>query len=97
MKLEKLSRNKKLVLGIIFDLIGMITFIDIIWAPVSGYLMSKMYSGRKGRIAGILSFVEEILPGFDVIPSFTIMWFLTYVFKKDQDKEPIPIKVRSDN
>ncbi|MGC1631082.1 MAG: hypothetical protein WA749_03115 [Gelidibacter sp.] len=80
MKLENLSKNKKLILGIIFDFIGMITFIDIIWAPVSGLLMSKMYAGRKGRVAGIISFIEEILPGFDIIPSFTIMWFYTYVF-----------------
>ncbi len=85
MKLDNLSRHNKLVLGIVFDAIGMVTFIDIIWAPVSAYLMSKMYKGRKGKIAGALSFVEEILPGFDIIPSFTIMWFLTYVFSK-QDK-----------
>ena len=82
MKLENLSKNKKLVLGIVFDLIGMVTFIDIIWAPISGLLMSKMYVGRKGKIAGIFSFIEEILPGFDIIPSFTIMWFYTYVFSK---------------
>lgn len=82
MKLENLSKNKKLVLGIVFDLIGMITFIDIVWAPVSGLIMSKMYTGRKGKIAGVFSFIEEILPGFDIIPSFTIMWFYTYVFSK---------------
>lgn len=95
MKLENLSKYKKLALGIVFDLIGMITFIDILWAPISGYLMSKMYSGRKGKIAGILSFVEEILPGFDVIPSFTIMWLLTYVFRKEEKKELREIRIRS--
>ena len=82
MKLENLSKNKKLVLGIVFDVIGMITFIDIIWAPVSGILMSNLYAGRKGKVAGIFSFIEEILPGFDIIPSFTIMWCYTYVFSK---------------
>lgn len=84
MNLDNLSKNKKLALSILFDVIGMITFIDIIWAPVSGYLMTKMYRGRKGKIAGIFSFVEEILPGIDFIPSFTIMWFLTYVFQKEK-------------
>lgn len=84
MNLENLSKNKKLALSILFDVIGMITFIDIIWAPVSAYLISKMYSGRKGKIAGIFSFIEEILPGFDIIPSFTIMWLLTYVFQKEE-------------
>lgn len=82
MNLNSLSKNKKLVLGIILDVIGMVTFIDIIWAPVSGLLMSKMYAGRKGKVAGIFSFIEEILPGFDIIPSFTIMWFYTYVLSR---------------
>ncbi len=90
MNLENLSKSKKLVMGIVFDAIGMITFIDIIWAPVSGFLMTRMYSGRKGRVAGIFSFIEEILPGFDIIPSFTIMWFYTYVFSK----QPKAIEVK---
>ncbi|MGJ8593590.1 MAG: hypothetical protein ACSHXF_13645 [Aquaticitalea sp.] len=84
MKLENLSKNKKLILSIILDVIGMITFIDIIWAPVSAYVMTKMYSGRKGKVAGVFSFIEEILPGLDFIPSFTIMWFITYVFQKEE-------------
>lgn len=84
MKLENLSRNKKLVLSILFDMIGMVTFLDIVWAPLSAYIMSKMYSGRKGKVAGIFSFIEEILPGLDFVPSFTIMWFITYVFQKEE-------------
>lgn len=90
MTLNNLSKNKKLVLGIFLDFIGMVTFIDIIWAPISALLMSKMYAGRKGKVASIFSFVEEILPGFDIIPSFTIMWFYTYVFSK----KPKVIEVR---
>ncbi|MFK2820220.1 hypothetical protein U0L90_08835 [Flavobacteriaceae sp. LMIT009] len=80
MKLEKLSKNEKLLLGIVFDLIGIITFIDIVWAPLSGYLMTKMYQGKSGKVAGIVTFIEELVPGLDIIPSFTIMWFYTYVF-----------------
>ena len=64
-------------------MIGFITFIDIIWAPLSGYLMAKMYKGKKGKIAGVISFLEEIIPGLDVIPTFTIMWLVTYVFCKE--------------
>ena len=63
MKLENLSKYKKLVLSIVFDMIGFITFIDIIWAPLSGYLMAKMYKGKKGKIAGVISFLEEIIQG----------------------------------
>ena len=83
MKLENLSKTKKLVLGVLFDIIGMITIIDIIWAPVSGYLMTRMYKGKLGKIAGIITFIEEIIPGLDLIPSFTIMWFYTFVFNSE--------------
>lgn len=86
MNLENLSKYKKLGLSLVFDAIGMLTFIDIIWAPASGYLMSKMYKGTKGKIAGAVSFIEEIIPGFDIIPTFTIMWFLTYVFQKEEEE-----------
>lgn len=84
MNLNALSKTQKLLLGILFDVIGMITFFDIFWAPASAYLMSKMYKGTRGKVAGVFSFIEEILPGFDFIPSFTIMWLLTYVFQNDQ-------------
>jgi len=87
MNLENLSKYKKLVLSLVFDVIGMLTIFDIIWAPASGYLMSKMYKGTKGKIAGIFSFIEEIIiPGFDIIPTFTIMWCLTYVFEKQEEE-----------
>ena len=84
MTLQNLSKYKKLVLSIIFDIIGFITFIDLIWAPLSGYLMTKMYKGKKGKIAGVISFLEEIIPGLDIIPTFTIMWLITYVFSKEE-------------
>jgi hypothetical protein len=84
MKLENLSKYKKLALGIVFDIIGFITFIDIVWAPLSGYLISKMYKGTRGKVAGVISFLEEIIPGLDIIPTFTIMWFITYVFSKEE-------------
>jgi hypothetical protein len=84
MTLENLSKYKLLALSIIFDIIGFITFIDIIWAPLSGYLMTKLYKGNRGKIAGVISFLEEIIPGFDIIPTFTIMWLVTYVFSKEE-------------
>ncbi len=77
-----MGKYKKLALSIVLDLIGLITIFDIIWAPLSGFIMTRLYPGKKGKIAGIISFVEEILPGLDIIPTFTIMWFYTYVFSK---------------
>jgi len=77
-----------LALSIIFDAIGFITFVDIIWAPLSAYLMTKMYKGQTGKIAGTISFIEEIIPGLDIIPTFTITWFYVYVIKSE-NKETI--------
>lgn len=82
----------KLGLGIIFDAIGYVSFLipgigefsDIIWAPIAAWLMTKLYKGKAGRIGAIFTFIEEALPGFDIIPSFTIMWMYTYVFKTQE-------------
>ena len=85
-----MNKYKILALSILFDGIGMLSFIipgigefsDIVWAPISGWLMTELYKGKAGRIAGVISFVEEALPGFDVIPTFTLMWVYTHLLKK---------------
>ncbi|WP_310380318.1 hypothetical protein [Flavobacterium sp.] len=89
---ETLSKNKKLLFGLFFDAIGMLSFTvpfigefsDVIWAPLAGFLMTWMYKGRVGKIAGVLTFVEEIIPFSDFIPSFTLTWIYTYVIKKEK-------------
>lgn len=81
MNFNKMSKNKKLALSLIFDAVGFIPFIDLVWAPASAYIMTKMYKGKKGKIAGIIAFIEEFLPGLDFIPTFTLMWLVTYVFE----------------
>ncbi len=86
----KLSKYSQLVLSVIFDLIGYLSFsipmigefTDVIWAPLSGYLMSKMYKGNLGKIAGAIVFIEEALPSTDVIPTFTLVWIYKFVIKK---------------
>jgi hypothetical protein len=86
-------KNKKLILGVLFDAIGMLSFAipyigefsDVVWAPLAGFLMTKMYEGRVGKVAGILTFVEEIIPFTDVVPSFTITWVYTYLIKKEDN------------
>lgn len=82
----------KLFLGIIFDLIGMISYlipgvaesVDLIWAPVSGILLAKMYNGWTGKIAGIFGTLEELIPFTDVIPTFTLTWIYVYVIRKEK-------------
>ena len=69
---------------IVMDLVGMASyffpgigeFADIIWAPISGYVFFKLFGGRLGLIGGVLDFLEEIIPFTDIIPSFTIAWFI---------------------
>ena len=89
------KKYKKLILSIILDVIGFFTVIpfDIIWAPISGYIITKMYKGNKGKVAGIISFLEEIIPFLDVIPTFTIMWIYTYVINKEDTKDETIIEV----
>ncbi len=87
-----MKKYQKLVLGLLFDALGFVSFLipgigefsDIIWAPVSAWLMTKLYQGKIGKIAAVVTFVEEVLPVTDVIPTFTIMWFYTYVFKTEE-------------
>ena len=85
----KEKKYKDLLWGLLFDGIGMLSFIipgigefsDMLWAPMAAWLMTKMYKGKAGKVAGVIAFVEELLPGIDLVPSFTLMWIYTYVFK----------------
>jgi len=56
---------------------------EVIWAPISAFLYWRMFGFRKGFLGGVLSFVEELIPGLDFIPTFTISWVLLY-FKRNK-------------
>ncbi|SDH97623.1 hypothetical protein [Myroides phaeus] len=83
-------RNRQLVIGILMDILGCITYVipgigeiaDVVWAPVSAYILAKMYPGKIGKVGAIVNFIEELSPGFDFIPTFTITWVYTYIVKK---------------
>lgn len=80
-----------LALCILLDAIGMATYLipalgefaDIVWAPLSGLIFYKLFGGRFGMVGGVLSFLEEIIPWTDIIPSFTISYFIR---KNEADK-----------
>ena len=88
---NKSDKKTKLILSLIFDGIGMLSYIvpifaeslDIIWAPISGLLLVIMYKGSVGKIAGLFGTVEELIPLTDIIPTFTITWFYTYIIRKE--------------
>jgi hypothetical protein len=87
--------------GLLFDAVGMLSmaipvigpFLDILWAPYAAKKMRDMYEGEAGKIASIVVFVEEILPISDFIPTFTLMWIYTFVWKGEKVKTPQTIEV----
>lgn len=89
------NKNRDLILSVVLDLMGMTTFLipflgefmDLLWAPISGYLMTRIYKGTSGKVAGIFDFLEELIPFTDVIPTFTLMWIYTYKIKKQDQKK----------
>ncbi|WP_435254766.1 hypothetical protein [Tenacibaculum sp. A30] len=97
--MNKEKKYQKLALSLLFDAIGYVSYLipgigelsDIVWAPASAYLMTKMYKGNKGKIAGAITFIEEAMPGLDVVPTFTLMWLFTYVFSSKESKKTIEV------
>lgn len=97
-------KKKNLITSIIYDAIGMATmaipvigpFLDLIWAPIAARKMRKMYPGREGKVASVIAFLEEILPGTDIIPTFTLMWLYKYVWQANKTTGNLtPIKVKA--
>ncbi len=82
-----MKKNKlpSLTTCIILDLMGMASYLlpvlgetfDFIWAPISGIIFYFLFGMKKfGMVGGIVSIIEEISPGFDIIPTFTIAWII---------------------
>ncbi|XRE44586.1 hypothetical protein ACIVBQ_002790 [Tenacibaculum discolor] len=97
--MNKEKKYQKLALSLLFDAIGYVSYLipglgelsDIVWAPASAYIMTKMYKGNKGKVAGAIAFIEEVMPGLDVVPTFTLMWLYTYVFSSKESKTTIEV------
>lgn len=96
---DKFSKKKKqlLILAIIFDAIGMLTYLipgwaeifDLIWAPIAGLANMIMFGGWTGILGGLGTFAEELLPITDFIPSFLIMWFVKFVIFAKRTKNEL--------
>lgn len=71
---------------LLMDILGCATFavpvlgefLDVLWAPVSAFIFFRMFGGTKGMIGGAVNFFEELMPGLDFIPTFTIAWAIQY-------------------
>ena len=87
------KKYRKLLLSLFYDGVGMLSFIipglgefmDIVWAPLSAYLILKMYKGTLGKVAGLISFGEEAgFLGTDIVPTFTLAWlYENFIQKKE--------------
>lgn len=97
-QIQKFQKRKKqlLIIAIVADVIGLLSYafpgifelIDFVWAPLAALTNMLMFGGWVGILGGLGTFVEEILPMTDFIPSFTIMWFIKfYVLEKKTRKE----------
>ena len=78
------NKYKKLTKCVLLDLVGMASafipavgpLLDVLWAPVAASISYKMFGDKRGKYTSLITFIEELLPGSDIIPSFTIFWFL---------------------
>ena len=79
-----IRKQPSLAFCIVMDIIGYATYAipvigelgDILWAPLSSLIFFVSFGGWRGALGGVGNFIEELLPGADFIPSFTIMWFI---------------------
>ena len=86
-----MKRQPSLIFCILMDLVcyatyaipGLAEIADMLWAPISSVIFIATFGGWKGALGGVENFIEEILPGTDFIPSFTIMWFIQNMQKKN--------------
>lgn len=78
------TKKPTLWMCILMDIIGMASFLlpalgewsDLVWAPISAYVFYKTFGGLGGMLGGAVSFLEEIIPFTDIIPTFTIAWYI---------------------
>lgn len=84
------EKNRKLRYAVMIDLIGYVSFLipglgefgDIIWAPISGYLIYLLFPNRKKM--AVIGAVEEALPFLDLIPTALVTWRQEYVKDKEE-------------
>ena len=94
------DKKKMFIKSIAYDAMGMATgaiplvggFLDLFWAPYAAKKMKEMFPGKKGKLASIIVFIEEILPFTDIIPTFTLMWLYTFVWNKDEAVQVIEVE-----
>jgi len=86
-----MKKQPSLAFCVLMDVIGCSSYllpgwgeiIDAAWAPVSAIIFFIVF-GKKAAFGAVFNFAEELLPGTDLIPTFTIAWFVRYFASKKQ-------------
>src|SRR3954449_803856 len=86
-----MKKQPSLAFCVLMDLIGCSSYlvpglgeiVDVIWAPISAIIFFFLF-GKKAAFGAIFNFAEELLPGTDFIPTFTIAWFIRYLSNRTQ-------------
>ncbi len=94
------TKSPSLILCIVMDIIGYSSFgipllgefFDLAWAPLSAFIFYNMFGGKMGAFGSSISFIEELLPFTDFIPTFTIAWFLrSRAMQKEKQQQLVVI------
>ncbi|HSQ44759.1 MAG TPA: hypothetical protein VLM16_07160 [Ginsengibacter sp.] len=77
---------------VVLDIIGCLSYVVLpfgpIWAVISGVIFYFLFGRKFGMLGGIFSFFEELFPGIDLIPTFTIAWVIRkYEIEKSRLKQ----------
>lgn len=86
----KSQKSVSIELCVLMDAIGYASYVvpgiaemaDVVWAPLSSYLLYRWFGGKVGIAGGIINFIEEAFPGLDLIPTFTLTWIYVRFFGK---------------
>ncbi|MCM1035608.1 MAG: hypothetical protein NC038_07730 [Paludibacter sp.] len=85
--------NPPLWMCLLFDAIGCVSYfvpgwgewLDVLWAPLAALLFYCAFGGKTGKVGAVISFVEELLPFTDILPLFTLGWFVRRSEKRSAD------------
>ncbi len=97
MKIQKLPDLKTCI---ILDVIGCVSYIippfGPVWAIISGIVFYSMFGKKFGVFGGMFSFIEELIPGIDFIPTFSIAWYMRKKENEKGEKQQLRV-IRSNN
>jgi len=80
---------------VVMDLIGCASYTvpvlgevsDVIWAPISAFIFYRMFGRNLGAFGSVFNFMEELFPGLDFIPTFTLSWVVRRVTQSIRERK----------